>query len=94
MPGSIRRDIKISAVLPALNEAASVAGVVASIRDVLSGLVDEFEIIVVDDGSDDGTGRAAAEAGATVLRHAANKGYGRALMSGIEAAKHDWILTI
>ncbi|HVA65307.1 MAG TPA: glycosyltransferase family 2 protein [Elusimicrobiota bacterium] len=94
MPSPRRRDIKVSAVLPALNEAAAVAGVVASVRDVLSALVEEFEVIVVDDGSSDGTGEAARQAGAIVLRHAANKGYGRALMSGIAAAKHDWILTI
>jgi len=86
MPSTRRRDIKISAVLPALNEAAAVAGVVASVREVLSGLVEEFEVIVVDDGSSDGTGEAARQAGATVLRHAANKGYGRALVSGIAAA--------
>ena len=57
----------VSVVIPALNEAATVAGVVGPLRDELVpvGLVDE--VVVVDGGSTDGTAEIAAEAGARVL---------------------------
>lgn len=55
---------RVSVVLPALNEEATVAGVIASIRPLLGGLVDE--IVVVDSGSADRTIEVATAAGARV----------------------------
>jgi glycosyltransferase involved in cell wall biosynthesis len=49
------------------------------------------EVIVVDDCSTDGTGDAAAEAGARVIRHEHNQGEGAARNTGIAAAEHQWI---
>jgi glycosyltransferase involved in cell wall biosynthesis len=82
----------ISIVIPALNEARGVGATVANISATLiaANLV-PFEIIVVDDGSTDGTGKVASDAGARVLRHPHNVGYGRALKKGIEAASYDMI---
>ena len=88
---------QVSAIVPAFNEEAAVGEVVSGIERAFSnaGLSrGEFEVIVVDDGSTDQTAAAASRAGATVLSHPANKGYGRALWTGIEAARHPWILTI
>src|SRR5262249_22502084 len=51
----------------------------------------EHEIIVVDDGSKDKTRRAAEEAGAVVLRHPRNRGYGASLKTGITVAAYDVI---
>ncbi|MHB2026859.1 MAG: glycosyltransferase family 2 protein [Elusimicrobiota bacterium] len=94
MSQASRPELKISAVLPAFNEESAVAEMVGGVSRMLADLAGEFEIIVVDDGSLDKTREAARAAGATVIRHCANKGYGRALMTGIEAAKHEWILTM
>jgi len=83
----------ISVVIPALNEEAAIGATVAETSDVLTkaGLL-PFEIIVVDDGSTDRTAIVAENAGARILRHPHNVGYGRALKNGIENAKFDTIV--
>ena len=59
--------------IPAYNEADTVGAVVRAAR------APEFNVLVVDDGSDDRTAAVAADAGATVVRHDRNRGYGAAL---------------
>ena len=86
------KDLSVSAVIPAYNEKGAIADVVAGVRDALKRCAKTVEVIVVDDGSGDGTGEAAKAAGATVIRHPVNRGYGQALRTGIHAAKHDWVL--
>ena len=83
----------ISVVIPALNEAESVATTVQSISQVLvaSGLT-PYQIIVVDDGSTDQTGPIAEQAGAKVIRHPHNVGYGRSLKDGIQGASYEIIV--
>ena len=78
----------VSVVIPAFNEAACVGQVIAEIREALQPLGIRPEIIVVDDGSTDGTSRAAAAGGARVIRHNSNRGYGASLKTGIAAASH------
>ncbi len=72
--------MKIVAIIPALNEEQAVAAVVAEIP---RGQVDR--VIVVDNGSADGTADAARAAGATVVSQP-ERGYGAACMAGVEAA--------
>ena len=85
----------ISIVIPALNEAGGIAGTIDSLQQVLAHSPEAgAEILVVDDGSSDATARIAAEAGASVVRHPHNVGYGQALKSGIRAARHDTIVII
>lgn len=79
----------VSLVIPAFNEQASIANVVKKASDVLSECAGPFEIIVVNDGSTDRTGECAAEAGARVVTHPYNRGYGNSLKSGISAAHHE-----
>jgi glycosyltransferase involved in cell wall biosynthesis len=75
-------------VIPAFNEASSIGFVVRE----LTSAAPWREILVVDDGSSDGTGAAATAAGARVVRHPYNKGNGAAVKSGIRAATGACIL--
>jgi len=75
--------VALSIVIPAKNEAAAIADVVASARSEYP----EAEIIVVDDGSTDATADLAEAAGATVVRHPESLGNGAAVKSGARAAK-------
>lgn len=82
----------ITLVIPALNERESIVDTVTRARHVFAKAgVESAEIIVVDDGSSDGTGDLAREAGARVVSHPHNVGYGRSLKDGISAASNDLI---
>ena len=88
----------ISAVLPAYNEEAIIERTVRHVAGVLSGLVEDFEVIVTNDGSRDRTGAILAELAQRepqlrlrVVSHERNCGYGAALASGFDAARKDLI---
>jgi glycosyltransferase involved in cell wall biosynthesis len=70
----------VYAVIPAFHESSIIAEVVGDVRRHI------HNVVVVDDGSDDGTSEAAAVAGALVLRHAVNRGQGAALATGLRYA--------
>ena len=76
----------VSIILPAYNEGEVIGRVVDSVGQVAA---DDWEIIVVDDGSTDDTGARAAESGATVVVHPYNKGNGAAVKSRLRAAGGD-----
>ena len=71
--------LRIALVIPALNEAPTIAAVVR-------GALRYGTCVVVDDGSTDTTAAVAREAGALVISHATNRGYDAALDSGCKAA--------
>jgi glycosyltransferase involved in cell wall biosynthesis len=80
----------VSIVIPAMNEAAAIGGVVSQLR----GAAAWKEIIVVDDGSADETAVQARAAGACVVRHPYNKGNGAAVKTGIRHARGEFVLII
>ncbi len=84
----------LSVVIPAYNEQDGIGGVIAEVRNLLERHGIETEILVVDDGSADRTAQAAAAAGARVVRHRSNRGYGAGLKTGIIAARFDNVAII
>src|SRR5262245_45287495 len=73
VPGRPRDEIlgAVTVLVPAFNEVASIGETIESLK---GQSVQPFEIIVIDDGSDDGTGELASSLGVTVLRPPANTG--------------------
>jgi len=84
--------LPVSVVIPAYNRPEM------TVRAVRSALAQApappAEVLVIDDHSSDATGEAAAMAGATVIRHAENRGEGAARNTGVEAARHAWVATL
>ncbi|MFV0445777.1 MAG: glycosyltransferase family 2 protein [Planctomycetaceae bacterium] len=78
-------------VIPAYNEAGAIGGVIRQLQEVLHRDGIEGEILVVVDGATDDTATEAKSAGARVIEHPRNAGYGRSLKTGILAATHDLI---
>lgn len=83
----------ISIVVPAYNE-PGIDTVIDGLKAATAALNRDTEILVVDDGSTDDTGARAAAAGARVIRHPSNGGYGRALLTGIEGATFDTVAIV
>jgi glycosyltransferase involved in cell wall biosynthesis len=91
MPSVDAGSVEISIVMPCLNEArtlpACIEKALRAIRD--HGLA--AEVIVADNGSDDGSAEIAQRLGARVV-HVAERGYGAALLAGIEAARAPYVI--
>ena len=88
----------LSVVIPARNEAPNVAPLVTEIRRALDGRL-SYEIVYVDDGSGDTTAteirRAAAQfPSLRLIRHQASCGQSMAILTGVKAARADWIATL
>ncbi len=82
---------RIDAVIPALNEAGSIAQVVGRLRNQQAALLES--IVVVDNGSTDGTGDIARRAGAHVVREE-RRGYGYACKAGVLAAPEAEVIVL
>lgn len=87
---------ELSAFFPAYNERANLERMVASLDAVLPQLSERYEIVVVDDGSSDGTGELARALSERyphlrLVRHARNLGYGAAVRSGIQACRYRFV---
>jgi glycosyltransferase involved in cell wall biosynthesis len=90
---------RLSVVVPAMNEAGNIAALHRAIADVLDAIGTTFELILVDDGSTDGTWQAiealsASDRRVVGLQHRRNFGKARGLATGFAAASGDLILTM
>jgi dolichol-phosphate mannosyltransferase len=90
--------MNISVVIPVKNEAVNVGPLLEEIRSALDGLA-AYEVIFIDDGSDDGTGSEVLRLAAglrqlRLLRHARSCGQSAAILTGVRAARGDWVVTL
>src|SRR5688500_11116117 len=83
--------IELSVVIPCLNEAESIALVVEKARRTMEREGIRGEVVVADNGSEDGSPALAEDAGARVV-HELRKGYGSAYLAGFDAARGTYIL--
>lgn len=83
--------VKLTVVIPTMNEADSIGKVIDDVQKHLSET--EYEILVVDTDSTDGTVEIAEERGARVVNEP-RRGYGRAYKTGFEKAKGDYVATL
>lgn len=96
-PDAFPCDTFLSLCLPAYNEEANIEDTIDAALAILPEFVRRFEVVVVDDGSHDGTGaRVARYAGREprlrLVRHRRNQGYGAAVTTGLRAARGDLVL--
>jgi hypothetical protein len=82
----------LSVILPAYNEEPNIATAIVRVFNVLSTLAHDYEVIIVDDGSTDGTGDEvrrlmAGDGHLRLIRHETNRGYGAAIRNGFRAAR-------
>lgn len=86
----------ISVFFPAFNDARSIVPLVQTALNILPGLTDDYEVIVIDDGSTDETPVVLDELARVhpqvrIIRHTQNMGYGAALRSGFTHARKDLV---
>src|SRR3989338_6479604 len=94
---SNRETIKLSVVIPVYNEAGSVKSVIEGLKNELNRLAGqlaiEYEIIAVNDGSTDKSGKTLKSISEIkVIEHPYNKGYGASLKTGAKKAVFEWLL--
>ncbi|HTV01334.1 MAG TPA: glycosyltransferase family 2 protein, partial [Luteitalea sp.] len=78
----------VSIIVPVFNEEGAIVSTIAAIDETMRAIGREYEVLVVDDGSTDGTAQALTATTARVVRHRANRGYGAALKSGLRATSY------
>lgn len=83
---------QVSVIVPAYNEAHGIGPVLKELDQTLKASDLAYEIIVVDDGSTDGTADIIQQSGQRVVRHSVNQGYGAALKTGLRVAQGEWIV--
>lgn len=88
---------ELSVFFPAYNEEQNISSTVQKAEKVLDKLFQNYEILIVDDGSKDRTSEISKNLGnrnkkIKLIQHKENKGYGAALISGLYSSKYQWIV--
>lgn len=86
--------MKLTIMIPAYNEEATIGSVIDEVKSVTSKQNIFYELIVVDDGSNDKTAVIAKMHGAKVIEHPYNKGYGASLKTGAKNANGEYVMYI
>jgi len=89
-----KENTEVSIIVPAYREAEGIASVIERVRRVMDAFDHSYEIVVVDDGSDDETAERAKETGARVISHPYNIGNGAAVKTGIRNARGETLVTL
>ena len=89
----------VSLVIPVYRDERTVADVVTRALSLLDEVAERYEVIVVDDGSPDASGRIADELARThaavrVAHHPRNIGYGAAFKTGVAMSRHEWVCMV
>jgi len=87
----------ISVIVPVYNEGEAVKEVINELQKQIKGVDIEYEIIVVDDGSNDNTKevlKSLNKENIKIITHPENMGYGEAILTGIKNAKYEYVATI
>jgi len=92
----MQRLSSVSVFFPAFNDGGTIPSMVISALRTLPSVTDDYEVIVVNDGSTDYTGEMLQELAriypqVRIITHPQNRGYGAALRSGFTGARKDWI---
>lgn len=92
----VKRLSSLSVIFPAYNDGATIASMISAACLACCQVTDDFEIIVINDGSTDYTGTILEDmkhrcAELRVISHSSNRGYGGALRSGFASAQKDWV---
>jgi glycosyltransferase involved in cell wall biosynthesis len=93
----MRKPFSISAFFPAYNDAGTISSMVITVLLTLRELTDEYEVVVVNDGSTDHTAAVLDELARVypgevrIIHHPQNRGYGGALRTGFYSATKEWI---
>jgi glycosyltransferase involved in cell wall biosynthesis len=90
---------ELSVFLPAYNEEAHVERTTLDVKSVLLKIANKWEILIINDGSKDNTGKIALDLHekdkrVKLITHKINRGYGAALKSGFYNAKYEWVAFI
>jgi glycosyltransferase involved in cell wall biosynthesis len=87
-----KKTIDLSVIIPTFNEEGIISRVINQVHAALDGLDYQYEVIIIDDGSDDNTALEAQRAGAIVIQHPENIGNGAAIKTGIRHAKGEYLV--
>ena len=85
---------EISVIIPAYNEADTIAKVIGNVDAVMKRTKISYNILVIDDGSKDSTAKEVKKTKAILIQHPYNKGYGASLKTGTKSANSEFVLFV